>query len=136
MPVALCGRDVPLSKSFVVLTSQLLSAFGGDATIIFCMVANLGKKFLLEKGFQYPFSLTPLQFEQLLHKPSFSVIDKIDLFHASQLLLRVKKILDDRLVQSTDFFRRVNIKIRFGLCFIEFTFNWDLVYYRLWNMVS
>ena len=41
MPVAHCGRDVPLCKSSLVLTSQLLSVIGGDATMICRGEANL-----------------------------------------------------------------------------------------------
>ena len=41
MPLGHCRRDVPSSKKNVVLTSRLLSAVGGDATIICCGRANL-----------------------------------------------------------------------------------------------
>ena len=83
MPVAFCGRDVPLSRSFVMLTSQLLSVVGGDATIICCGGSNvdfikaLNKSCCRRAELPYLFSLTPLQFEQLLHKPSVSVMGNL-----------------------------------------------------------
>ena len=40
-PVTTCGRDVPFSNSFVVLTLQLLGAFVVDETIICCGGAHL-----------------------------------------------------------------------------------------------
>ena len=86
MPVHHCGRDVPLSKSFVVLTSQFLGAIGDHATTICCVGAILDFIKALHKipgskgDVEYPFSLTPLRFDQLLQKLSFSVMGKIDMF--------------------------------------------------------
>ena len=62
-------------------------------------------------GVQYPFSLTPVQFERLLHKPSFSVMGRIDMCSMLRaLLLRLNGLLDERWVQSTQYFRMVRIR--------------------------
>ena len=76
MPIVHSRRDVSPTKGYIDLMSRLLSAIFGDATISCCRgsIANFVK--ILDKnpgrkaGVQYPFSLTPLQFERLLHKPS------------------------------------------------------------------
>ena len=128
MPVAQCGKDVPLSKSFVELTSQLLSAISGDAKNKRCGGSNFDFVKALDKspsrkaGIQYPFRLTPLHFEHLLQKPSFSVMGKIDMFLMPQiLLLRLKGLLDERWVQSTQLLRRVKMNIGRLIIHIEFT---------------
>ena len=54
MPVAHCGRDVPFSKSFVVLTLQLLRFIGGDATIKCCGEANFDYVEALDKSYPVP----------------------------------------------------------------------------------
>ena len=103
-----CGRDVPPAKSYVDLTSRLLSAISGDATFICCggssadFVKALDKSPGRKEGVQYPFTLTLLQFERLLHKPSFSVMGKIDMCSMLRdLLLRLNGLLDERWVQLT-----------------------------------
>ena len=50
MPDAQCGGDVPLSTSFAVLTSQFLSAMGGDVTLICCGEAKHGFIKALDKS--------------------------------------------------------------------------------------
>ena len=61
-------------------------------------------------GVQYPFSLTPVQFERLLHKPSFSVMGRIDMCSMLRaLLLRLNRLSDERWEQSTQYFRMVRI---------------------------
>ena len=111
-----CGRDVPPTKSYIDLVSRLLSAISGDATIICCGGSNADFVKVLDKSpgrkasVQYPFALAPVQFEPLLHKPSFSVMGRIDMcsmLHA--LLLRLNGLLDERWVQSTQYFRMVHI---------------------------
>ena len=116
MPMLYCGRDVPPTKSYIDLVSRLLSAIAGDATIICCGGSNADFVKVLDKspgrkaGVQYPFALTPLQFERLLHKPSFSVMGRIDMCSMLRaLLLRLKGFLDERWVQSTQYFRKVYI---------------------------
>ena len=114
LPMLHCGRDVPPTKSYIDLVSRLLSAISGDATIICCGGSNADFVKVLDKspgrkaGVQYPFSLTPMQFERLLHKPSFSAMGRIDMCSMLRaLLLRLKGLLDERWVQSTQYFRMV-----------------------------
>ena len=77
---------------------------------------------------QLPFCVTPLRFEHLMHKPSFSVMGKVDMFsRLHTLLLRVKEFLDERWDQSTEFFERVNRNLQIGLRFLKFDFRWDFV---------
>ena len=111
-----CGRDVPPTKSYIDLVSRLLSAVSGDATIICCGGSNADFVKVLDKspgrkaGVQYPFALAPVQFERLLHKPSFSVMGRIDMCSMLRaLLLRLSGLLDERWVQSTQYFRMVRI---------------------------
>ena len=117
MPMLHYGRDVPPTKSYIDLVSRLLSAISGDATNICCGGSNSDFVKVLDKspgwkaGVQYPSALAPVQFERLLHKPSFSVMGRIDMFSMLRaLLLRLSGLLDERWVQSTQFFRMV----RFG----------------------
>ena len=85
MPIVHCGRDVPPTKSYIDLMSRLLSAISGDATIICCGGSSADFVKVLDRspgpkaGVNYPFALTPVQFERLLHKPSFSVMGTIDM---------------------------------------------------------
>ena len=116
LPMLHCGRDVPPTKSYIDLVSRLLSAISGDATIICCggssadFVKVLDKSLGRKAGVQYPFSLTPVQFERLLHKPSFSVMGRIDMCSMLRaLLLRLNGLLDERWVQSTQYLRMVRI---------------------------
>ena len=116
MPVVHCGRDVSPAKSYIDLMSRLLSAISGDKTIICCGGSSAGFVKALDKspgrkaGVQYPFTLTPLQFERLLHKPSFSVMGRIDMcLMLRVLLLRLNGLLDERSVQLTQYFRKVHI---------------------------
>ena len=116
LPMLHCGRDVPPTKSYFDLVSRLLSAISGDATIICCGGSSADFVKVLDKspgrkaGVQYPLSLTPVQFERLLHKPSFSVMGRIDMCSMLRaLLLRLNGLLDERWVQSTQYFRMVRI---------------------------
>ena len=59
-------------------------------------------------GVQYPFCLSPVQVEKLMHKPSFSVMGKIDMFSMLRtLLVRLSGMLDEPWVQSTRYLRKV-----------------------------
>ena len=116
MPMLYCRRDVPRTKSYIDLVSRLLSAICGDATIICCAGSNADFLKVLDKspgrnaGVQYPFALTPVQFERLLRKPSFSVMGRIDMCPMLRaLLLRLNGLLGERWVQSTQYFRMVHI---------------------------
>ena len=114
MTIAHCGRDVPVTKSNVVLSSQLLSAVSTGPRIICCGVSSLEFNKALDKassqkaGIQYPFSLSPMHIEKLMHKPSFSVMGKIDMFlMVRTLLIRLFGILDEKWTQSTQYFLKV-----------------------------
>ena len=116
LPMLHCGRNVPPTKSYIDLVSRLLSAISGDATIICCGGSSADFLKVLDKspaqkaGVQYPFSLTPVQFERLLHKPSFSVMGRVDMCSMLRaLLLRLNGLLDERWVQSTQYLRMVSI---------------------------
>ena len=116
MPMLHCGRDVPPTKSYIDLVSRLLSANSGDATITCCVGSNADFAKVLDKspgrkaGVQYPFALAPVQIERLLYKPSFSVMGRIDMCSMLRaLLLRLNGLLDERWVQSTQYFRMVRI---------------------------
>ena len=114
MTIAQCGRDVPSVKSSVLLCSQLLSAISLEPTIICCgggsanFIKSLDKAPSQKVGIQYPFNLLPLQVEKLMHKPSFSVMGKIDMFSMVRtLLLRLSGLLDEKRTQSTHYFCNV-----------------------------
>ena len=116
LPMLHCGRDVAPTRSFIDLVSRLLSAFSGDATSICCGGSNADFVKALDKrpgrkaGVQYPFALVPVQFERLLHKPSFSVMGRIDMCSMLRaLLLRLNGLLDERWVQSTQYLGMVRI---------------------------
>ena len=116
MPMLHCGRDVPPTKSYIDLVSRLLSAISGDATFICYGGSNADFLKILDKspgrkaGVQYPFALAPVQIERLVHKPSFSVMGRIDMCSLLRaLLLRLNGLLDERWVQSTQYFRMVRI---------------------------
>ena len=118
MPMLHCmkGIDVPPTKGYIDLVSQLLSAISGDASIICCGGSNADFVKVLDRspgwktGVQYTFALTPVQFQRLLHKPSFSVMGRIDMCSMLRaLLLRLNGLLDKRWVQSTQYFRKVHI---------------------------
>ena len=67
---------------------------------------NPGRKAVV----QYPFALALVQFERLLHKPSFSVMGRVDIFSMLRaLLLRLNGLLDESWVQSRQYFRMVRI---------------------------
>ena len=116
MPIGHCRRDVSPTKRYILLMSQLLSAISGDATIICCggssadFVKVLDKSLGRNAGVQYPFTFTPLQIERLLHKPSFSVMGRIDMCSMRRaLVLRLNGLLDERCVKSTQYCRKVRI---------------------------
>ena len=116
MPMLHCGRDIPPTKSYIDLVSRLLSAISGDATIICCGGSNAdfvkipNKSPVRKAGVKYHFALAPVQFERLLHKPSFSVMGRIGMCSMLlALLLRLNGLLDERWVQSTQYFRMVYI---------------------------
>ena len=131
MPMLYCGRDVSPTKSNIDLVSRLLSANSGDATIICCGGPNADFVKVLDKSpgrkarVQYPFALSPVQFECLLHKPSFSLMGRIDMCSMLRaLLLRLNGLLDERWVQSTQYFRMVHIDNGSSGCLSSTTVEW------------
>ena len=124
MPIVRCGRDVSPTKGYIDLLSRLLSAISGDATVFCCggssadfvkvLEMNPGRK----AGVQYTFTLTPFQFEWLLHKPSFSVMGRIDMCSKLRTLpLKLNGLLDERWVQSTQYFGGYVLVIISYCCF-------------------
>jgi len=114
MIIANCGRDVPVVKSNVLLSSHLLSAISTEPRIICCGGSNLevikapDRAPSQKAGIQYPFSLSLVHIEKLMHKPSFSVMGKVDMFSMLRtLLIRLSGLLDERWTQSTQYFRKV-----------------------------
>ena len=114
MTIAHCCRDVPVVKSGVLLSSQSLSAVSTEPRIISCGGSSLEFIKALDKapsqkaGIQYPFSLSSVHIEKLMHRPSFSVMGKIDVFSMLRtLLVRFSGLLDERWTQSTQYFRKV-----------------------------
>ena len=114
MTIAHCGRDVPVMKSSVSLCSQFLSAVSTEPRIICCggssleFIKALDKAASQKAGIQYPFSLSPMHNEKLMHKPSFSVMCKIDMFSMLLTLkIRLSGLLVERWTQSTQYFRKV-----------------------------
>ena len=110
MPIVHCRRDVSPTEGYIDIMSRLLRAISGDATIICCGGSNADLVKVLDKspgrkaGVQNPFTLTPLQFERLLYKSSFSVMGRIDMCSMPRtFLLRLNGLLDERWVQSTLF---------------------------------
>ena len=86
MTVAQCGREFPSVKTSVLFCSQVLSAISLEPTVISCaggsadFIKAVDKAPHQKAGLQYPFNLLPLSVEKLMHKPSFSVMGKIDMF--------------------------------------------------------
>ena len=111
MSIADCGRFVPAVKSNVLLSSQLLSALSTEIRIICCggsrleFVKALDKAPSSKSGIQYPFGLSPVHTANLMQKPSFSLIGKIDMFSMLRtILFRLSGLLDESWTQSTQFF--------------------------------
>ena len=97
-----CSRDIPVVKGNVSMVGQFLSVVSTDPTIVCCggadsnFVRALDRDLTRKAGLQYPFSLNPVQLENLMHKPSFSVMGKIDMFSMLRtLLVRLSGMLDE-----------------------------------------
>ena len=108
------SRDVPVVKGNVSLIGQLLIVVSAHPTIV-CyggadndLIKALDRDPTRKVGVQYPFNLNPVQVEKLMHKFSFSVMGKIDLFSMLRtLLVRLSGMLDEPWVQSTRHLRKV-----------------------------
>ena len=126
-----CSRDIPVVKGNVSMAAQLLSVVATGPTILFCGGADSDfietldrdppRKFVV----QYPFTLSPIQVEKLMHEPSFSVMWKKVVFSMLRTLLaRLPGMLGEPWVQWTWFLEKVriiatriknNVLITFGL---------------------
>ena len=109
-----CGRDVPVVKGNVSMVGQLLSVMSTGPTIVCCVGVNsdfieaLDRNPTGKAGEQNPFSLKRVQVEKLMHKHSFSVMGKIDMFSMLKtLLVRLSGMLDEPCVESTRYLRKV-----------------------------
>ena len=114
MALTYCSRDVAVVKGNVSMVGQLLSVVSGNPTIVCCggadsdFIKALDRDPTRKAGVQYPFCLSPVQVEKLMHKPSFSVMGKIDMFSMLMtLLIRLSGMLDEHWVQSTRYLRKV-----------------------------
>ena len=131
MALTHCGRGVPVVKGNVSMAGQLLSVVSMSPTIVCCGGADNGFIKALDRdptrkaGVQYPFCLNPVQVEKLMHKPSFTVMGKMNIFLMLRtLLVRLSGILDEPWVQLTRYLRKVgftagkfnsHVSICFGL---------------------
>ena len=129
MAIAHCGRDTPSGKSSVLLSSQVLTAVSLEPAIICCagesadFIKALDKAPSQKAGIQYPFNFLALQIKKLMHKPSSSVIGKIDMFSMVRtLLVRLSGLLEDKWRQRTQYFRNVRKLWWNDLVRID---NWD-----------
>ena len=101
-------------ESSVLFCSQVLSAISLEPTIICCaggsaaFIKSLDKTINQKAGLQYLFNLLPLQIEKLMHKPSFSLMGKVDMFSMVRtLLVRLSGFLAEKWAHSTLYFRKV-----------------------------
>ena len=103
MLIAHCGRDVSAVKSYFLLSSQVPIAVSTKHCIMCCEGSSLEfikglDNFPSQKAdIQYPFSLSPLHVEKFMHKRSFTVMGKIDMFSKLRtLMIRLPELLDER----------------------------------------
>ena len=123
----------------MVRCKQILSAISDDATVICCrgssadFVKVLDKNLAGKAGVQYPFTLTRLQFERLLHKLSFRVKGRIDMFSMLRTLLkRLNALLDENWLQSTQYLRRAHFGNFFLL--LPWEYNFGVIFRALWAL--
>ena len=116
MALTHCGRDVPVVNSNVSKVVQLLSVASANPTIVCCggadsdFIKALDRDPTRKAGVQYPFCLSPVQVEKLMHKPNFIVMGEIDMFSMLRtLLVRLSGMLDEPRVQSTRYLRKVGL---------------------------
>ena len=73
-------------------------------------IKSLDKNPSQQAKVEYPFSLSFVQSEKLMHKPNFSVMGWIDMFcKLRTLLVTLSGLLDERCVHSTQFLKNVGI---------------------------
>ena len=141
MPIAFRWTGERLLRSSVVLTSQFLSTVLGDATVFCCGGSNVDFIQVLQEsrgrtaGIQYPFSLTPLLFEQLLHEPSSSKIRKIDMLPLLRtLLLRWRGLLDEDECNRHNFSEGWIGVVEFRYCRLDLHVRRCVKWERPWRM--
>ena len=95
-----CNRDIPIVKGNVLMIGYLLSVVSMVPTINSCggadirFVKALDRNPMRKNGLQYPFNLSAFQVEKLMHKPSFSLSAKLDMFSMlGTLLVRLSGML-------------------------------------------
>ena len=127
MALTHCSRDVPVVMCNISMVGQLLSVVSTDPTTVCCggadsdFIRALDRDPTRKAGVQYSFCLNSVQVEKLMHKPSFKVMGKIDMFSILRtLLVRLSGMLDEPWVQSIRYLRKVgfiagifNIRVSF-----------------------
>ena len=108
MSLTQSGRDTPVVNGNVSMVVQLLSVMSTGPTIVFCGGTDIGfikapeNDPTRQAGVQYPFTLSSVQKEKLMHKLSFSVMGKTNMFSMLKtLLVRLSGLLFEPSVQST-----------------------------------
>ena len=114
MALTQCGRDVPVVKGNVSMVAQLLSVVSTGPTFVCCVGADsdfiktLDGDPTRQAGVQYPFTLSSVQVEKLMQKPSLNVMWKKDMWSMLRtLLVRLSGKLDEPWVQSTRYLRKI-----------------------------
>ena len=114
MALTHCSRADSVVKGNVSMIAQLLSVVSKGPTIVCCggadsdFIEALDRNPTRKTGVHYPFSLSSVQVQKLMHKPSFTVMGKIDMFSMLRtLLVRLSRMLNEPWVQSTRFLRKV-----------------------------
>ena len=111
-----CNRVNPVVKGNVSMVAQLLSVVSTGPTIVCCggadidFIKALDRDMAQKSGVQYPFTLSSVQVEKFMHKPSFSVTGKIDMLSMLRTqLVHLSGMLHEPWVQSTQFLRNLRI---------------------------
>ena len=119
MALTQSNRDVPVVNGNVSMVAQLLSVVSTGRTILCCgdaesdFIEALDRYPTWKAGVQYPFSLSSVQMEKLLHKPSFSVLGKLYVFSMLRtLLVRFSGTLEEPWVSRPVFCERLSLLLR------------------------
>ena len=114
MALAHCSRDVPVVKGNMSIVAQFRSVVPTGPTVVCCGGADsdfftaLDRDPTRKAAVQYPLTLSSVQVEKLMHRPSFSVLGKIDMFSLLRtLLVRLSRKLVEPWVQSPRYLRKV-----------------------------
>ena len=106
-----CSEDISVVKDNVLMVGQLISVISIGHIIIICGGAYPDFIKALDKNStQYPFNLSEIQLEKLLHKLSFRVMGKIDMFSKLRTtLVRFPGMLEEPWEQSTRFLKNLEL---------------------------